>query len=265
MKAIHGATMALLAVIIAGCAGMDTAPTPEARSALAPTGKLRVGFVAGSIHATKDPASGEFKGVAIDLGKELARRAGVPFEPAPFPSVAAVMAAAKAGEWDVAVSGINAERALVMDFSPPYMVVEFSYLVAPGFSASAVADIDKAGVRIGVLERGSPDNYLSGVIRNATIVRAPTIAAFVELLRARQIDALFGTKTFLLNQAEKTEGARVLEGRVGGEDTALATPKGRDLGAAYVRQFVENAKAEGLVKAAIERAGMRGVVVAPPK
>lgn len=69
----------------------------------------------------------------------------------------------------------------------------------------------------------------------------------------------------MLSQSEKLAGSRVLEGRSGGEETGMAVPKGRALSAAYVRTFVENAKSEGLVKAAIERAGLRGVVVAPPK
>ena len=59
--------------------------------------------------------------------------------------------------------------------------------------------------------------------------------------------------------------ARVREGRSGGEETGMAVPKGHALSAVYVRTFVENAKSEGLVKAAIERTGLRGVVVAPPK
>jgi polar amino acid transport system substrate-binding protein len=69
----------------------------------------------------------------------------------------------------------------------------------------------------------------------------------------------------MLSQAEKLAGARVLEGRSGREETGMAIPKGRDLSAAYVREFVESAKSEGLVKAAIERAALRGVVAAPVK
>jgi polar amino acid transport system substrate-binding protein len=42
----------------------------------------------------------------------------------------------------------------------------------------------------------------------------------------------------------------------------MAMPKGRELGVAYARKFIEDAKSEGLVKAAIERAGMRGAAVA---
>jgi polar amino acid transport system substrate-binding protein len=255
---------AIVALMLTSCVGMQTAPTPEARNALAPTGKLRVGFISGSpIHATKDAASGEFKGVAVDLGKELARRIGVPFEPVAYSSVPALIGGAKTGEWDVATMGINAERALVADFTAPYMEVEFSYLVPQGSPISTLSDVDRPGVRIGVVEKSSPDAYLTGTIRSATLVRAPTVADMVESLRAGGADALFGTKAGMLSQAEKLAGARVLEGRSGGEETGMAIPKGRDLSAAYVRTFVESAKSEGLVKAAIEGAALRGVIVAP--
>src|SRR5687768_4784842 len=103
--------MGVIAVVLTACAGVQTAPTPETRT-IAPTGKLRVGFLSTTpLHATKDPSSGEFKGVAVDLGKELARRIGVPFEPVAYSSFSSLIAGAKADEWDVAMMGINEERA----------------------------------------------------------------------------------------------------------------------------------------------------------
>jgi polar amino acid transport system substrate-binding protein len=266
MRTIQWLMTAGFSLILSGCAGVQTAPTPETRNALAPTGKLRVGFLSTTpLHGTRDAASGEFKGVAVDLGKELARRIGVPFEAVAYSSLPALMTGAKTGEWDVAAMGINAARALVVDFSAPYMGVEFSYLVPGGSSISSLTDVDRPGVRIAVLEKSSPDAYLSVRLRNATLVRTPTIAGMVGSLGAGKADAVFATKANLLSQAEKIAGSRVLEGRSGGEETGMAVPKGRALSAAYVRTFVEDAKAEGLVKAAIERAGLRGVVVAPLK
>lgn len=265
MRTKHWLT-AICAVMLTACTATQTPAVPEARNAVAPTGKLRVAFISGSpIHATKDAVSGEFKGVAVDLGKELAARLGVPFEPVAYSSVTALIAGAKTGEWDIATMGINPERALVLDFTVPYMEVEFGYLVPPGSTISALSDVDKANVRIGVVEKSSPDSYLTGNIRSATLIRAPTVPAVVESLRAGTVDAVFGTKAGMLSQVEKLPGARVLEGRSGAEETAMALPKGRDRGAAYVRRFVESAKSEGLVQAAIERAALRGVVVAPAK
>ena len=87
MRTFPSLVVAAFALFLSGCASVQDAPTSEQRSALAPTGKLRVGFLSTTpIHATKDAASGEFKGPAVDLGKEMARRIGVPFEPVPYAS-----------------------------------------------------------------------------------------------------------------------------------------------------------------------------------
>lgn len=266
MRTNHWPVAAALALVLAGCAGVQTAPTAEQRQALAPTGKLRVGFLSTTpIHATKDAATGEFKGPAIDLGKEMAQRIGVQFEPVPYVSLPPLLAGAKSGEWDVAMTGISAERAQIVDFTAPYMIVEFGYLVPSGSSISTLADVDKPGVRIAVLEKSSPDAFLSRTLQNGALVRVSTIANMIDSLKAGTVDALYATKANMLSESAKLPGSRVLGGQFGGEEVAFAVPKGRQLSAAYARQFAEESKSEGLVKAAIERAGLRGVVVAPVK
>jgi polar amino acid transport system substrate-binding protein len=263
MRAAHWLVAGMLGIVCGGCA--NTPPAAEARQALAPTGKLRVGiFAANPIHAIKDPASGELKGPAVDLGKELARRIGVPFEAVAYSTIAPLVAGAKAGEWDVATMGISPEREPFVDFTAPYMVVEYGYLIPGGSSIATSADADKPGVRIAVAEKGSPDAYLTRTLKQASLVRLPALPDMIQALRDRRVDAVYGVKAAVLAQSEKLPGSRVLDDRLGGEGTAIAIPKGR-VGAAYVRQFVEDAKSEGLVKSAIERAGLRGVAVAPPR
>jgi len=85
----------------------------------------------------------------------------------------------------------------------------------------------------------------------------------VEALKSRSADAIFSIKPSLFEASSQLPGSRVLDGRAGVDPHAMVMPKGRDAGAAYARKFIEDAKAEGLVKAAIERAGIRGAVVAP--
>ena len=104
---------AVLGLLLGGCASVQTAPTQEERQALAPTGKLRMAFVANEpIFATKDPGSGELRGVVIDLGKELARRIGVPIEVLTYPGVTALIAGVESGQSDIFISVVNPERAL---------------------------------------------------------------------------------------------------------------------------------------------------------
>jgi polar amino acid transport system substrate-binding protein len=250
-------------MLLAGCVSTNTAPTAEVRQALAPTGKLRVALQLGSPHnVIRDPVSGEMKGVGFDLGKELARRIGVPFEPVLYPSVGALLDAGKAGAWDIAFVGFSPARAKEWDFTALHMEIEFGYLVPGGSSISTMADVDRPGIRVAVQEKSQPDIFLSRTLQNAVVVRASSLAGTLDALRSGSADAIFSIKPSLFEISNQLPGSRVLDGRPGIDPHAMAMPKGRDPAGAYARQFIEEAKSQGLVKAAIERAGMRGAVVA---
>jgi polar amino acid transport system substrate-binding protein len=254
----------LAGLLFGGCAATPMPPSPEARNALTPTGKLRVGILlTNPLQVTKDAATGELKGVAIDLGKELARRIGVPFAPVGYPSVAALVESARSDEWDVAFLAIDPTRAKVMDFAAPFMEVEVGYLVTAGSSVNALIDVDQPGIRVAVAIKGGPDLFLSRNLKHAALVRTPDIPAAVEMLKSGKADAVASNKPALFNMSERLPGSRVLDGRFTTVEYGIATAKGRDAGNAYVRRFIENAKATGLVKSSIESAGIRGVVVAP--
>ena len=254
---------AILGMLLAGCAGVGTAPPTEVRQALAPTGKLRVALQLGSPHnVIRDPVSGEMKGVGFDLGKELARRIGVPFEPVLYPSVGALLDGGKAGAWDVAFVGFSPARAKEWDFTALHMEIEFGYLVPGGSSISTMADVDRPGIRVAVQEKSQPDIFLSRTLKNAAVVRASSLAGTLEALKSGSADAIFSIKPSLFEISNQLPGSRVLDGRPGIDPHAMAMPKGRDPAVAYARRFIEDAKSEGLVKAAIERAGMRGAIVA---
>ena len=255
---------AILGLLLFGCAGIHTRPTTEERQALAPTGKLRVGLQLGSPHnVIRDAASGEMKGVAFDLGTELARRVGVPFEAVLYPSVGALLDGGKAGAWDVAFVGFSPARAKEWDFTALHLEIEFGYLVPEGSTISTMADVDRPGIRVAVQEKSQPDVFISRTLKNATVVRASSLAGTLEMLKSRSADAIFSIKPSLFEVSNQSPGSRVLDGRPGVDPHAMAMPKGRDPGVAYARRFIEDAKSGGLVKAAIERAGIRGAVVAP--
>ena len=264
MRTSHWLMTAILGLLLTGCASISTAPTPEARQALAPTGKLRVGLQLGTPHnVIKDSVSGEMKGVAFDLGKELARRIGVPFEPVLYPSVGALLDAGKSGAWDVAFVGFSPARAKEWDFSALHLEIEFGYLIPGGSSISTMADVDRPGIRVAVQEKSGPDAFFSRTLKNAVFVRAASNPGALEVLKTGKADVMVSIKPVLFELSNQLPGSRVLDGRPGIDPHAMAMPKGRDLGAAYARKFIEDAKSEGLVKAAIDRVGMRGAVVAP--
>ena len=93
-------------------------------------------------------------------------------------------------------------------------------------------------------------------------MRGRDLSALIDLVMMGEADVIAAQKTNLYNVAFRIPGSRVLDGRPGSEEQALAIPKGRDpLALEYVREFVEDAKRRGLVQRAIDRAGIRGVVV----
>jgi polar amino acid transport system substrate-binding protein len=249
----------ILSTTLTGCASTSSHPTSEIRQTLAPTGSLRVALYTGtptSLLSAADP-----RGVGYELGSELARRLGVPFQPMVFPKNDDVLEAVKAGRADVAFTNASAERATGMDFTPPYLLIELGFLATEKAPVAALADVDRPGVRVGVTAKSTSDLVLSRDLKNAQVVRAESVAAGIQMLSAGMLDVYATNKATLFEMADKVPGSRVLDGNWGVERHALAIPKGRDRGLPYVRAFIADAVAAGLVKAAVARAGLRGAVV----
>jgi polar amino acid transport system substrate-binding protein len=239
--------------------------TPSVRAELAPGGTLRAGINYGNvILATRDPASGESRGVAIDLARELGRRLGVPVELIPYDGVAAMVDAATAGAWDIAFLGIDPAREGEISFTAAYLEIEATYLVPAGSPVRTVSDVDREGVRVAAPARANYELFLGRHLRRAQLVRAPSADGAFDLLVAGRADVLAGLRQALLGLAERLPGSRVLDGRFMAVRQAVGVPRGRAAGLAYVRRVVEDAKASGLVARAIERTGARGIAVAPP-
>src|SRR5260221_727637 len=94
---IRFATMSFAALLLSSCATAPQVP-PAARSELAPTGKLRVGInVQNFLLVNKERVGGEYSGIAVDLGRELGRRLGVPVELVAFETAGKLADAVKAG------------------------------------------------------------------------------------------------------------------------------------------------------------------------
>jgi len=231
------------------------------RTELAPTGKLRVGINTGNfLLVNKDRSSG----IAVDLGRELGKRLGVPVDLVTYDAAGKLADGVKAGAWDVAFLGAEPQRANEITFTAAYLEIPATYLVPAGSAIRALGDVDREGVRIAVAQKSAYDLYLSRNLKHAQLVRAEGIQGSYDLFIAQKLDVLSGLKPRLVTDAEKLPGSRVLEGQFTAVQQAIGTPKGREAGAKYLREFAEDAKASGLVAAAIARHGVRGVSVAPP-
>jgi polar amino acid transport system substrate-binding protein len=252
----------LLTLLVAGCALVPA--HSDLLKAIAPTGALRVGLISVPVHALRDPYSGELKGVAHDLGSALAARLGVPFTPIVYPNPTAYVAAGEAGEWDVGSLGVTSERQALFDFAEPHLEVDYGYLAAAHAAVATVGQVDAPGVRVALVSRSASDLAMTKTLKRASLVRGRDLAALIDLVLLGEADVIAAQKTNLYDIAPRVPGSRVLDGRAGTEEQALAIPKGRDaIALAYVRSFVQEAKQEGLVQRAIARVGLRGVLVPP--
>jgi polar amino acid transport system substrate-binding protein len=260
MRTIFRLSTTIIGLLLASCAGTPTAPSPEVRQALAPTGKLRVGVYPGSpFSMIKDPVTGETKGVTVEVGKALAARLGVPYELVEFQRAAENLAALKAGQIDVTLSNASPARLKEYDWTPPLLLIELGYLVMPGSPVATYTDVDKPGIRVGVSQGGTSHSTLTRELKNATVVPAASMKIAIDMLSQRRIDAFATNKANLFEMADSLPGSRMLDGRWGLEHLAMAIPKGREQAAEYVRKFAEDIKSEGLVARAAASAGLRGV------
>lgn len=249
--------------LLASCAITPSVP-PAARADLAPTGKLRAGInFQNPLLTRKDPVSGEAGGIAVDLARELARRLGVPIEIVAYTSAGQLADAARSGAWDVGFLGAEPQRAAEISFTAAYLEVDATYLVPAGSPLKSIADVDRAGIRIGVGEKSAYDLYLSRTLKHAQLVRVRFTEAAFKHFVAEKLDAFAGLKPQLVAYSGRLPGSRVLDGRFSVVQQASGTPKGREAGARYLADFIEDAKASGLVARLIEKNGIRGVDVAP--
>lgn len=238
--------------------------TAGARADLAPSGKLRVGINFSNILLTaRDPVTRAPSGVALDLAHELGKRLGVPVEIVTYESAGALAESASKGEWQVGFLAIEPKRANEITFTAAYVEIEATYLVPPGSPFKTIADVDRNGVRIAVTGKAAYDLYLTRTLQHAKLTRADNAEATFKLFTGEKMDALAGLKSQLEMDHEKMPGSRILEGRFTAVMQAAGTPRGHAAGARYLAEFIEDAKASGLVARAIEKNRIRGLTVAP--
>lgn len=240
-----------------------TLPSATARTELAPSGKLRAAINFGNpILAMRDAATGEPRGVSVDLARELGRRLGTPVELVTYTAAGKVVEGIKSGAWDVAFFAIDPVRSADTDFSAAYIVIEGAFLVPADSPIRRNEDVDRDGVRV-VVGRGSAyDLYLTRELKNAKLDRAATSQAVTDMMITEKIEVAAGVKQQLQADVKRVPGVRLLDGRFMVINQAMSIPKGRPAGAQYLAKFVEEMKATGFVADALRRHGIEGAVVA---
>jgi polar amino acid transport system substrate-binding protein len=264
VRKLFGAGIAL-ALGVAAVSGA-CADEAAAKRELAPTGKLRlavpVGPSAGTTFVAKD-AAGEYRGLSVDLGKALASKLGVPLAYVEYANSGAIVAAADGGAWDVAFVPVDAERKKALAVGTAHIVSESTYLVPQGSAIRKVADANRVGVRVVGVKDTATIRASAKASPNATHAAVAGPAEAADALRQGRADAIALGRESLLSLAPSLPGARILEDAFLDNRSAAVVPKGRPAALAYARAFMEDAKASGLVRRALDELGLKTTTVAP--
>jgi polar amino acid transport system substrate-binding protein len=239
-----------------------TAPSKAAITEFTPTGKLRVGLNMSNFLLTAKDAAGAPIGLAPDLGRELGKRLGVEVVLVPYPNPGALADDANKGKWDVGFLGAEPQRANEIDFTAAYVEIEATYLVPPGSNLRTIAEVDAKGIRIAISGKSAYDLYLTRNLKNAELVREQGADAVFKKFVEGKLDALAGLRPRLVTDHDNLPGSRILDGNFTAVQQAAGTPKGRPAAAQYLREFIEDIKATGLVAKTIEKNNVRGLTVA---
>jgi polar amino acid transport system substrate-binding protein len=254
----------ILLSLSVSCA-MANEAIPAIAKDLAPSGRLRAAINFGNpVLVQKDPATREPRGVSPDLARELARRLEVPVDFIPFDGAGKVVDAVKADAWDVAFLAIDPTRADSITFTAPYVVIEGTYLVPETSPLRAPEDADKDGVRIAVSTGSAYHLYLKRELKHAQLAEVQGGDPVFDLLVQNRANAAAGIRQALMSFASAHPDFRVMPGRFMAINQAMAAPKGRELGARFLRAFVEEMKASGFVARALAASGQADAAVAPP-
>ena len=235
---------------------------------IAPTGALRVavavGPAASTFWATRDPSSGQARGVTVELAKAAAEKLHVPLKLVEYQNSGGIAAAAAKDAWDITFMPADAEREKYVDQGPSYVVYESGYLVRAGSDIRDMAEVDRAGIRVGVIDGTATSRTVANALKNASLTAFAKPEAAAELMSQGKLDALAMGRDALVDLAKNLPGSRLLDGAVQSTGVVVAVPKNRAAAREWAARFVEEAKTDGTVRRAFDSTGFATTAVAPP-
>jgi len=174
---------------------------------------------------------------------------------------AAVVTCVKTGGCDLGFISVEPARTTEVDFTPPYIRRDFTYLVSSNSSIRSSLDADRSDVRIVAVRGHASTTALVRVIKQATPVYADDLDPAFEVLRTGGADAFASVREVLLRYSEQLPGSRVLESSYESSLVGVAVQKERPGWLTYVGEFLDEMKRSGQLRRAIDAAGLRGFEV----
>jgi polar amino acid transport system substrate-binding protein len=201
---------------------------------------------------TKDAATGAVRGlgpgvVMLEIARALAARLGAKLLIVEQPTPRAALDCIKAGGCEFAFLGIEPSRAAEIDFTPAVFQFDYSFLVPAGSALRHFADVDRAGIRVAVVRNHASTMALIRMVKHAELVGFDLPDDTFNALRDRKAEAFAAPRQILVEYSEKLPGSRVLDEGYGVNRVGIAVAKHRPGLLSYCTEFVEDAKATGLI------------------
>ena len=255
----------LLSILLMAAAPRFSLAQSPSTAEIAPTGKLRVGVSLSSgalVTRTKDDKIGG--GLAVDLGKLMAEKLGVPFELVSYPNANGFNKSFGRGEWDVAIGSSSPLVSDKADFIVELLLHDFVYVAGPGGKFADATQVDRPGVKIGAGPGSVSDQFLSKNLKSAQLMPVTSGDGGAEVLRTGKVDIWATSASNVPRLIDRVPGAKVLPGAFTSERQGVFLPKGKSSAAQKrVTEIVTEGKKAGMVRKTIEQLGLVGVRAEP--
>jgi polar amino acid transport system substrate-binding protein len=224
---------------------------------LAPSGTLRIGVVYAPIMSTLFvlKEGDTVRGVTADLGVALAKKHNLPVEFVLYPNSGLATDALESGAIDVSFMPIDDDRRKRLAPGPDYVRAESTYMVTAASGAKTVADVDRPGTRVIGIANTTTIRAAGRTLKNTTITAVTSVDEALEAMRDGSADAFALGRDSLPLYAKQVPGARVTDGHFQQMGIAIAVQKGKPEALAAITEFMNAAKQDGTVRAALDRSG----------
>lgn len=260
-----------LGLIVATCVSAQAVPTPaiaiedQVLKELVPTGKLRVGLAYAPaptpIFVAKDGTN--VRGPAFDIGNALAKKLGVPVELHVTATTGELTEAGSAGTIDIGFMPADEARKQRLDFSPPYFVIESTYLTTAASGIKSMGEVDRPGIKVVGINGSTTMRAATRSLKQASITQAKSVDEAMAMMKAGEVQAFALTHDALPNLQKQLPGSVILDGAFQTVGVAIGILKNKPAALAYVKAFIEEAKKDGAIRKAFDSAGLQALSVAP--
>jgi len=228
-------------------------------------GVMRAAYLASNpAQALKDEQTGELRGVAVDLARELGRRLGVRVALLARDNPQQVIDAVRNREAEIGFVAYNPERAGPVEFSRPYLLVQQTFLVREDSSIRGIADIDRPGIKLGARRADSIALYLKRTLTRAQLIELTDNSRDTVLRQLRDgvIDAFGANRQRLADMGKGASGVRLLLDDLYGVEQTIIVPAGQRDALTRVNEFLADVRQSGFLRMSIESSRVIGITAA---